>query len=98
MKTLHKLFTAICLITIVGLVGCGDPKKTETKTGKTESQAKTDEGASPAKAEKTTEPMNTEPTPVEASKGTPEVDPDADTSNQESGSGEKKGGVDIPKE
>jgi hypothetical protein len=99
MKTLQKIFTAICLITIAGLVGCAKPDSASPKSGdKTESQAPLDDGPGSGKTEsKKTEPQKT--TPDEGNPTpTPDVDPDIPAPNAQSGSTEKKGGVDIPQE
>ena len=77
---LRKFFTAICLLTMLAVVGCGDPKKTDNKTdktdktGKTDAEAKTDDDktadktADKTEAEKTeakkTEPGDKEPMKV----------------------------------
>jgi hypothetical protein len=110
MKTFHKLFTAICLATIVGLVGCGDPQKSESKPAKADGETKADDAKTPeTTTPETTEPEKTEPMktePIEENPTTPDENPKATTPEgtdpspavQESGSGEKKGGVDIPKE
>lgn len=102
MKTLQKLFTAICLITIVGLVGCADPKKTpenSDKTPKAGQEDHTEGGKAHTHDEEGTDPKQTEPTggpEIPTPAENPDVEKADDAGNAESGSTENKGGVDIP--
>lgn len=84
MTTFHKAFTAMAFVALIGLVGCAKPDApTKTKTeAKTEAQ-KTE----PAKAE---EPKKVEPNPSGDNGKQPMG------SEGEAGSGENKGGLDIP--
>jgi hypothetical protein len=96
MKTLQNLFTAVMLIAVAAFVGCAD-SKTPDDAGTTppadhadhdENHTHDQEGGTPTP----TEPRNDDgpelPTPDE----NPDVDPADDA---ESGSVDRKGGVDI---
>ena len=106
MQTIQKAFVAMALLAVIGLVGCGDGTKTELppKTGTTGSDHG-DHGAhegSHSHDDGKTEPMKTEPMGAEPEKVEP-IPPANDTKQPtepeaESGSGEKKGGVEIPNE
>ena len=111
---IHKFFTAICLMTMLALAGCGDAKKTDAKTGKTGDDAKTGEMKTGEEA-KTEKEMKTE-MKTDAEKTAPmpdgddpipmpfpEIDPlentdDPPPTNQETGSAAKNDGLQLKKE
>ena len=115
MKTLHKLFAAVLMVTLFGVVGCADQKKSPEPAKSPENHGdhgahagqgghadhSHDQGKTPAKTPAPTEAKTTpEKTAVEVP--TPGDNPDVEKVDEgdaaESGSTEKKGGVDIPKE
>lgn len=105
MKRFHTICTAVCLVTLAAIVGCGNPKTTDkTKTQKTDKTVKTDEEKTTpdektpdAKtAAKTKEPMPTVPMPKPKEKTDVKPTLGNPSSNAESGSTEKKDGPTIP--
>jgi hypothetical protein len=106
MKTIQKVCAAMALTAIIGLVGCGDGKKTEQPA---KSPAGHDHGGynshtGPASHDQgKTEAQKTEPMEGEQPKKVEPALPDNTTNEPanneaESGSGEKKNGVTIPNE
>ena len=106
MKTIGKWLTAMSLLAVVALVGCGDPKKTETKTSSEPAHAEHgDHGDAgqhgESKTSAKTEPAKTEPMKTEPAKTVPmpsENGTDLKPESGETGSEEKPGGLEIPKE
>ena len=98
MKALSKFFMAACLMTIVAFVGCGlkpanrrSPKspKSETPNAEEPQNARKEDPGSDNARKATPEDLNPEATGD---------NPPPPPTKQESGSGEKEGGLDIPKE
>lgn len=110
MKTLHKLFAAVLMVTLFGVLGCADQKKSPDPAKSPENHGDHgghgghgghDQSKTPEKTPEKTPAKTTEKTAVEVP--TPEKNPDVEKVDEgggaaQSGSSEKKGGVEIPKE
>ena len=96
MKMFQKLFTAVCLVAIVALVGCGDTKSPADKTPAEEKSPAEKTPAEKTPADEGQEPMPTVPTPDE-NPDVKQVNPE-DLPKAGSGSTAKEDGVDINKE
>lgn len=107
----HKLFTAICLMTMLAVVGCGDAKKTENKTDKTGKEAKTGDDKNDKTMkndkmnddDKKTAPTDEGDSKTDEGDSTPTLVPEIDESddpapNQETGSAEKSDGPELKME